>query len=324
MSAAIAARAFKMIGKTPKIEFVQYGTKKHTELTPDYNQMFIDITPPISRADEWKKFSPVILDHHITAKHVTESCNGVYGDMNESGATLAYKYVMQPICDYHGVQPAYAYKELADLVMIRDTWKRYHRDWIMAIGLAEILTDRDPFSFIEEMSVSGGVSDSWFSSIIADSKRAGEKIAYRASTLARKAFITEFCLNNKNYTIGLFNCTDRMTSDTANTLLECGCDIAAGFSITCEDEKINVVVSIRTDGTFSARKIAEYYGGGGHERSAGFSIKGESAINATVNSIINDIVNGVYHYTAKMSIIIDKNVQTKQETLQNLKNLRNH
>lgn len=54
-SAAICVAAYKSAGlESPPVNFVQYGTKAHDNLKPSPRQLFVDITPPKGRWEEWK------------------------------------------------------------------------------------------------------------------------------------------------------------------------------------------------------------------------------------------------------------------------------
>jgi hypothetical protein len=270
-AAMIVAAAFKECGLRPDFEFIQYKTKRHRELEPSKNAMFIDITPHQDSWESWKKFCPLVLDHHATAAHITEGLSGVLGGPEESGATMAWIHVMCPISPSR----AQEWGDFAKLCAIRDNWVKSDKLFLESCELASALT------------LVGGtnlVNDVWTGTVDVARLKALGKIVYgqqmrKAEKLADGAVVSVFpgnpAIDEEWIKVGAFNCTEKLSSDVCDILIETmACEIALGYFLMREDGEDKFVFSIRTkkSGRFSAKKIAESLGGGGHEDSASFHL----------------------------------------------------
>ena len=296
-SAFICAAAFRHSGLTPKFHSLQYGTEFMSKLEPRIGQLFVDITPPKERWEEWKLVNPIVLDHHETVKNVTEGLDGVYAT-NEahSGAQLAYEEVMFPITKdmdlgYIGSVPyktMEAWKELANRSMIRDTWKKDSLLWNEACSIAMSMLFKGSKGLIAKAQEFG--LEAFRHEDLENFYEIGEQVVgndkRRVETLSGGAE-KRLSLASKQYKMSFFNCTEKIVSDTANSLINQGDNISVGYFYLYEDGALRISVSIRTDGTISAKKIAESLGGGGHERAAGFRMNG----NCSPNEIC-DVISG--------------------------------
>jgi len=300
-AAFICAAAFKEINLTPEFHSLQYGTEKMSKLEPKPGQLFVDITPSKERWEEWKVVNPIVLDHHETVQYVTEGLGGVYAT-NEahSGAQLALEEVMLPIIDFMPVMTQSDedalenWKELADRSMIRDTWKKDHPNWdaacqiamsMLFMGSKGLIAKAQEYGLhalervdIEHLYEIGA-------QVVANDKR-------RIETLSKGA---EFKGREEGFElpkISFFNCTEKIISDTANSLITNNeCNVSVGYFYLFEDGALRLQVSIRTDGSISARKIAESLGGGGHERAAGFRMSGGTSPKELYDIIFGAIFN---------------------------------
>ena len=289
LSAAMICRAaYSSIGLSPEIIFINYDTLEHENLEPGPDQLFIDITPPVKRWEEWISFSPVVLDHHDTVKHVSEAL-GVYGDVNDSGASLAFKHVMKPLFSSFENHPGALEKwaRFAWLAMIRDTWKDKHEDWRNACSLAHSLGFYNSNSLLisaseleinlDEMLRFGGVL----------LKKSEGKIFRLASTAVVETY--------REKKFGFFNCTEKLINETAHELIDVhGCDIAVGFFMNFEGGSYNINISLRSkkNGVL-VNKMAEVLGGGGHPPAAGFKLKNAEHIS------FFELKNQIYDLYAK-------------------------
>jgi len=287
----ICAAGFHCLGLKPKFWSIQYGTDEMAKLEPRPGQLFVDITPPKERWEEWKSVSPVVLDHHETVEHVVKGLNGVYAT-NEahSGAMLAYEHVLAPVA---GDMDLSSWKEMANLSMIRDTWKKNSPQWREACALANALMFEGSRSLVEAVQANGPQNLdlkallSLGEKIVQSNERRMEKVA---GTSHHEVFLAR----GEEYKVSFFNCTEKLVSDIANFLLEKGSDISIGYFWLEEDGQNKVSVSIRTSGKISASKMAILVGGGGHERAAGFRIPdgdkvSPSNIYRTIANLILDV-----------------------------------
>lgn len=263
-SGMICARSFPAC-QPVDIQFIQYDTDEHRKLIPEPGCLFIDITPHLSVWQNWKEFSPIILDHHATAKPATEGLGGIYGGPTESGASLAFKYVMSNL--YSAGIDFEKWREFSRLCAIRDTWQEQDPDWPIACSYAHAMNLFGSLDLIK--SARDGTTDfdnlNLFGSLLYISNNR------KASVLAKSAFIVDLIPGVK---AGIFNCTDKLTSEACHIVLNNGCDLAVSFFMTWEDEAWCAVVSLRSKkGGISVNKLAEQFGGGGHQSAAGFRLK---------------------------------------------------
>ncbi len=271
-SAIIISAAFRGM-ESPEFYPLQYDTEFMDKLEPKEGQLFVDITPPKKRWEEWRDVNPIVLDHHETVKHVVEGLNGVYQTNDaHSGAMLAYENVLVPFAEagYSGFDHSEMnyWHNFANLAMVRDTWKKDHPDWRKASAqglalqfngskplIAKARTERFDFDGVQ------GLGDM----LQANSDRRTELTASGATHEVIQH-------NGKTFKVASFNSTEKIISDAANYLIEQGVDIALGYFYLYEDGQQKMVVSIRTNGSVSAREIAQTFGGGGHTKAAGFRI----------------------------------------------------
>lgn len=277
-AAMIASNVFSALGMKFTVRFLQYG-EEHENLEPHEHQLFLDITPPISRWEEWKKYNPIILDHHISAYEVTRDLGGIYGDGDESGATLAFKFIMKAVSDWSEEvkfsQPLITSNNwgwFASLIAMHDTWSK-HPDILLAHGMSKGLGFYDPYSAIEmarndevDFSKIQDIGDSLYS-----------KLIKKAKVYASSAYITNVTNvksnAGKSYRVGFFNCSEKATSEACDILLQEGCDLSVSYFLIYETERMNMIVSLRShkDG-IAVNKIAESFKGGGHHSAAGFKL----------------------------------------------------
>lgn len=309
MSAMLCAEAFRLIGHQAEFKSLQYGTADMDSIVPYSGQLFVDITPPRDRWEEWKGFDVLVLDHHESSEHITTGLNGVYAtNEKHSGAMLAYENVYLPCIEHAieeqistvvaaGLQPKESsaasrlreqqrmWREFATLAMIRDTWKNTSNFWDQSHALA-LATGFEGSSALIERVQSGDFD-------------AGALMALGARLLDRHNRKVELCADNAmtievgdldsdfRYKIALFNTTEKITSDVGNLLLSRGIDVAVGYFYTHEDETTQAIVSLRTTDRISASKVCETLGGGGHARAAGFRIKG--AFDKSPSAIVDTV-----------------------------------
>jgi oligoribonuclease NrnB/cAMP/cGMP phosphodiesterase (DHH superfamily) len=325
-SAMICVSAYAVVGLRPKIWFIQYGTEKMAKMEARPNQLFVDITPPFTldkesgvptgRWEEWKKFSPVVLDHHETARGVTDGLGGVYGSSSQSGASLAFEHVMKPLTEGtdHDLEP---WAKLAEFAAVRDTWQDSSPNWAMATGQAHALSSNNPYELIDQAR--DGSLD--WGKLRAAAEKAWEKTDFRSRKLSEGAHFDTAQVDGVSYLIGAFNCTEKMDfSDTCNTLLKHGCDVAVAYFMLSEDGGPKVSVSIRTNGEISARAISEHYDGGGHHRASGFRIK--DGLNASLRSIVHTVQIAMLECRKKQGAIQKDDGRERKTAEQVLDSLR--
>lgn len=282
-AAMIVADTYAGLEWPVKFHPVQYDTKFHEGLRPEPGQLFVDITPPISRWREWIGCEPIVLDHHETAKEVVEGLGGVYAT-NEahSGAKLAFEHVALPLCGGND-----EWRKFAEVAMVRDTWKKDHPLWRDACAQKEALMFFGSKKLIEQVQSGSFRHDQFlsFASTLLDASEAASK------THARGAHKEEVEMGGEKYSLATFNCTNGNASDIANMLINEGSDLVLGYFFTIEDGEHKVIISARSNDRLSARAMAVTRGGGGHERAAGFRVKPADDVSpAALMALLKDAV----------------------------------
>jgi oligoribonuclease NrnB/cAMP/cGMP phosphodiesterase (DHH superfamily) len=283
-SAVIVASALSSRGLLNNVEFrsIQYGTKEHDDLVPEPGSMFVDITPPLKRWREWEGTGVAVLDHHETARDATVGLGGIYGTNDEwSGARLAYEHVFRP-------GAVNGFSELDDfslLAMIRDTWKKDHPRWKEAEAQAMALSFHGP----EEML--GRVARRYLD--LDNLMCLGDALSKKAERSVKKYCSGASWTESNGLKVAFFNCTEKLTSDIGNALLEAGADVAVGWFSLNEDGGPKLSVSLRGNGKVSVRKIAQRRGGGGHDRAAGFRIPGVYVSHQDMVGVVTEALSAV-------------------------------
>jgi nanoRNase/pAp phosphatase (c-di-AMP/oligoRNAs hydrolase) len=160
------------------------------------------------------------------------------------------------------------WRDFAELAMIRDTWKKDHPRWKEACAQAMALQFYGSQKMLE-MVDSGNFA---FADLYNLGGMLVEQAERKTELIAETAFHRELQTPAGTLKTAYFNCTEKLTSDAANLLIDQGADIGIGYFHLFEDGALRVVVSVRTNGRVSAKKIAEFYKGGGHDRAAGFRL----------------------------------------------------
>lgn len=270
-SAMICAAAYAHLGLEPMIEFVQYDTREHNGTPAEDRQLWVDITPPKDRWQEWQGRGAIVLDHHETVESITNSLGGVYGGPDStgiSGASLAFEHVMKPLMPQ---EEWHEWSELARLVAMRDTWQQHEQEFDIAQGVAAALAFYGQHSLLK--SARHGNLD------MHEIKRFGNVLFGKTMAKARKvaegARRTEQCGMRTAY----FCCTEKLVTEVAHVLIdEQDFDMVAGYFWTKDGDEDNLVLSLRSKkGGVRVNKIAEEFKGGGHPPAAGFRVKKDAA-----------------------------------------------
>lgn len=309
-SAMICKETYRIYGKgnMPEIYFIQYGQKMHDELIPEPNQLFVDITPPIARWEEWKNFDPIVLDHHETAKEVTIGLGGFYGEKTESGATLAFKHVFMPIYnhkhnetlgrgigipskDSSHIRTSLNFKRgdvdrLSDLISTYDTWNKENPKKFEEAALLANAINFVPNKILLEQSVHNSINFLNILSVVLEKKKESTIFKYTESATFEEI---------EGLKVAFFNCTEKSISESANSLLDDrGADLAVGYSVGNQNGSQLFLISFRTNKRQEglAQKLACINGGGGHPNAAGCRFLDSKNIshNSMVELIRNSLI----------------------------------
>jgi oligoribonuclease NrnB/cAMP/cGMP phosphodiesterase (DHH superfamily) len=282
-SALICKTALQYSGVSAEYIPIQYGSKRHNELVPAEGQLFVDITPPLKRWEEWIPYKPIVLDHHETAEKAVKGLNGIYGtNDNYSGAMLAFEYIYAPIL---GVP--YVWKAFAELCMIRDTWKTEDPRWVeaskLSFGLTGIGWDK-----LKDVCGVGFFNSREYTSVLNSGAVIHDMLKSKCDSILKGCHTIDKTLDDKHITLSFFNFTDRNVSDVCHHLLNNGSDIVFSYFIKHSYDGHEINFSVRSKDPFSASKLAEKFGGGGHKNAAGFRIKLDD------DNVFNNVFECIY------------------------------
>lgn len=268
-SAVICSAAFQAAGKTPpKFVSAQYGVQKYEDMEAKSGQLFVDITPPRSRWEDWKGLNPVVLDHHSTSKHIVEGLDGVFGDnLSHSGAMLAFENVLMPLAGNLSSMDVDAWQRFAHLCMVRDTWKSNHEDWYEASSLAHALLTFDRDKFIENPSKAIRQRDH----LMETGSAIYDRIIRQAKSVMESSMTDTIATTSRELKLACFNLDKAGMSDIAHEILDHGYDVTVGYFYLMRDDVLQCVVSLRSN-TVNVGEVAASFGGGGHVAAAGFKV----------------------------------------------------
>lgn len=178
-SAMILKDAYRMLGMSPKIEFVGYNTEVYKNAGFDVCgdpscelSLFCDIAPHKESAAALRGHA-IVLDHHKGNNGETERLVKSFGDLavfadeilepGVSGATLAFREVWKPIAleherlrnlDGHGdLTPLPAVRDFAECCGLRDTWQTKDRRFMRGQWMSKMLMSKPPSYWLEERDV---------------------------------------------------------------------------------------------------------------------------------------------------------------------------
>jgi oligoribonuclease NrnB/cAMP/cGMP phosphodiesterase (DHH superfamily) len=261
------------------VVFLQYGTDEYTHLEATPGMLFCDTTPPHYRVQEFVDAGAIVLDHHKGAQDIVAKFGerGVFADEKEEpgvcGAVLAYREVWLKMRG-----PDSFVEHFAAVAGVRDTWQTKDPRWNESCAQSSWL-----FFFGEEACLESpifGDETTWNFRVGIGDLLWSEHMRKIAKTVGGALRVS---LSGLRIVIhqGVTH-----TSDAAEMLgEESKVDILAGFSYfadgaTERDEwsdefgdNLKMVVSTRTRTDFDVSKLAKFYGGGGHTKAAGFTVK---------------------------------------------------
>lgn len=123
-------------GFNPEVKFVQYNTIEHDNLEATKGMLFVDMTPPRARVQEFVDVGAIVLDHHEGARDIVAAFGdrGIFGENSrlESGAMLAYLHVVASM----GVHDSRLH-DIAMMAAVRDTFKKDHQYWSQSCAYRE-------------------------------------------------------------------------------------------------------------------------------------------------------------------------------------------
>lgn len=254
-------------GFNPEVKFVQYNTIEHDNLEATKGMLFVDMTPPRARVQEFVDVGAIVLDHHEGARDIVAAFGdrGIFGENSrlESGAMLAYLHVVASM----GVHDSRLH-DIAMMAAVRDTFKKDHQYWSQSCAYREGLLA------IFDGTMSSIVTH--FDRIIVTGEILIESTRRKVREVREKNQFTRFeceCTNHEPIRVITSTRLD-LVSDVADEFAD-ECDLFIAYSALIENGKPCVVFGLRSsNGSFRCDKLAKVFGGGGHPKAAGFKMPG--------------------------------------------------
>ena len=254
-----------------RVSFLNYGEEAHRNLVPEEGMIFCDFSPFIPQeeqnVEEYLKpfvdLEVIVLDHHESQEKAVKAFGefGVYAsDAGVSGAVLAYDIIWR---GHNGYIEDEHIRDFVELIGIRDTWvekdPRFGLSSEITMALKflgfEELHRTHPHEWMEKLEI-GKILQRNHDKKIEDFIKNG---LFKKSARGTSYFIAQ----------GL-----SQTSDAAQ-ILRAGAfpvDLIVGFSYLSKPEMTLQFSTRSTKGGYPCHELAKFFGGGGHQPAAGFSI----------------------------------------------------
>lgn len=251
-----------------RVVWMNYNTPEHRDLRAEPGLLFVDMTPPRDRVAEFVAAGAIVLDHHAHARDIVEAFGplGVFADEatqpGVSGAMLAYEEVWSPLYRASGQYgtrriEAQSAHQLAELAGIRDTWQRKDHRWREACAQAEALCFW-PWAMLERCGPEIGAL-----------REVGEVLLSRAEARAERQRA-----EGVRFDVGPLRCLalEASSHETSNVAALAGVDLTIGWHYTAESGRAQLVLHLRSPGSFDCGAFAKVHRGGGHSGSGGFRL----------------------------------------------------
>lgn len=257
-----------------QITFLQYGTDAYLDLKPSHNMLFCDFSPHQDTHMQFVEVDALVLDHHKGSQKVVEAFgkNGVFGDEvtepGVCGATLAFREAWQPLkANPEDGELEFA-RRVARLAGVRDTWQRQDPSWDEACVLGETLRFYPAASWLVGKPFSPTRFDWW------DTRMSTGRVLIERNDRAVKRAVSgahRFTTSRGTRVILFSGVT--LSSDAAE-LVDKDADLVVGFDyVSIENGVATLVFSNRSHTDFNCMAFCKLWGGGGHTKAAGFSVK---------------------------------------------------
>lgn len=273
------------------VEFMQYSTPAHRALQPDEGLLFCDFSPwlpkatevdlmpeALKRIEEFVAAGAIVLDHHGTQEKVVKAFGdlGVYADPKThpgvSGAVLAFTEVWQPLCR-EDLEPAIferywpIVQMFAETAGVRDLWLKSDRQ-----RFQEACEQREALRFWDVQDLLAVAPPSW-----ADYMEIGRNLWGRHLRKVQAFLDRGVTFTSAKGTRVLISPGLSQTSDAAEMLDQQGrdVDLLVGFGYNAStisgSQEVRLIYSTRSHTGYRCDRLAQTFGGGGHQPAAGFT-----------------------------------------------------
>lgn len=264
-----------------RVRFCQYGVaQEKLEVRP--NMLFCDFSPHETRYQEFVAAGAIVLDHHKSARHIVEAFGdrGIFADEatepGVSGAVLAYRHVWRPLVAANVEDSELLMAgNIARIIGVRDTWQKSDLDWDLSRALSMAVKFFAPESWLTERPFALDRRAWWL-----ERQKVGERLVEKDDAAVRKALEGAYRFTSQAGTRVLMFQGTNLTSDAAEAArLEA--DIIVGFDyFAIVDGQASLGYSLRAGAgsKFDCATFSKGFGGGGHSKAAGFSVRFDPAL----------------------------------------------
>ncbi len=261
----------------PGREIIHFAHHSTTPLESKPGMLFCDISPPRARVEEFKAVGAIVLDHHRSAREVTEAFeHHVFGDewkdRGVSGAVLAHREVWKVLHPHWLGQQDFdpqGVEHFAKVIGIRDTWQTKDPLFGQGCVFAEML------SFFPRKYWLGTPSPQMLRihnrETLASRMRVGE--VAMENKMEGSKHLAEHGLYFRSRSKGT-HCVilpGRRINDAAD-MVRPDSELILGFSYLAEKDEVKLLISARTRHGYNCAQFCAFYGGGGHTEAAGCDV----------------------------------------------------
>lgn len=285
-----------------RIEFVQYNTREHAKLKAEEGLLFVDMTPPPDRVQEFIDCGALILDHHKGQEDMLKLFgeDAVYADKpGVSGAVLAsylYRSIHEDGLYYSLSEDTLRMRYLAQLVGIRDTWQRDSEFWDEANNLSAALRALPEKLWLDEVTPLLP-----FSKLTLGLVKMGHYFRNDHIQSVEESLTKCTRVYGKDYVADVLNSTHSpLISDIAESrrskpeLSYSKLDVVIGYQcFSTEDGRYKMVCTMRSVADdFDVLSIAKRFpGGGGHTKAGGFAREFDRAPTISPLELIKEVLH---------------------------------
>jgi len=277
-SAMVLQEAFRQLGMTPPIRFLDHGTEEHKKAGTEGPTLFCDITP-------WRETAvggrlhpqTIVLDHHAGAEDIVRlfGDRGVFADAVKepgvSGTVLAFREVWLSVFGERGDAPGHtaAVRYFAECIGARDTWQTKSPKFETGQWMTRTLMSKPASHWLEEGR----------SACLEHAEVQGGRLLHEQHLgVVQQALEQVIPLMVEGVRLYVFQEQAqgfKLTSDVAEALRSKRpgvMGVVVGFAWQVDADGIpKLVYSLRGLGGFDVCAFAKANGGGGHKAAAGFS-----------------------------------------------------
>jgi len=265
-----SAMIAKYVLPQAKVQLIDYG-REHDALSVEQGLIFLDITPPPDRCQEFLDAGTIVLDHHKKREYIirtfVDAGQGAFADEDKdpgvSGALLAYQHLLVPLNETLTQNQLNKVHEFARMVGIRDTWLKTHPAWSVAQATCRVL---------EFMPL-----DHWLDGMVPvidhEQLNLGYTLVEKRMEEVKAAFKDAIVFTlDSGHQVGFVISDYKLSSDLGEYARQKGIGTFVTITPNTKAGHLGARVSLRSNELDVGAIAASQTGGGGHTSASGFHI----------------------------------------------------